>query len=1134
MPIATSKRSAYEFLSDEDDKDDISIASSIDDEEENDDDEEDEEEDLEMDEDGTVKVELGSILPPADPEVEDEEEVLGREGLELGPNEQPFQPGSIVRIKVNNFVTYSQVEVFPGPNLNMVIGPNGTGKSTIVCAVCLGLGWGPGHLGRAKDISEFVKHGAQEARIEIELQGQRGSRNPIIVRRIIREGNASSFTLDGKPISNGKLLKFTRSYSIQIDNLCQFLPQDRVVEFAGLNPIDLMRETQRAAAPPKVLENHENLKKLGKRLKEISNDFESDRATLKSMEDRQAALQQDVERLRERQEVMQKIELLEKARPFIAYTAARKKSNEAKEAFRKSQGELEELKNQVQPMTDAPKIKKRYRDLLDGCVRERKTLVEKKEEEMTRFKDRVLAKYDDEKKKIGDKREAERDAEKGRREAVSKLKARIEKVKKSLENEPPEINLHEFNQRLAEKRRDIRQCWTQAEEKKSEIMPKIDQANRIKTQITRAQTELEDLETATGQRERLLRNMSPDTFRAWHYYKSHKDEFEAEIFGPPVLTCSIKDPKYADVVETLIGINDKKSFVCQTRADYLKFVNACFGKGMGLADVTIRDYSTSRAPTLAHQPGGPIKAEELARYGFDGYALDYMEGPEPVLNMLCNEAGIHRTPISLKDFTPAQNKQMEETNIVQWIAGRTSYRIIRRREYNASSIRLGDIRPATVFKTQQVDQSLKIEIERKISELEEELASVEEEKIAKEREHREIKAMHETLKKEAKDIEGEKTSRQQEVAKFNKMKATLGPLEEDLKLKSVGSEEYKERIRELSNKLVELAVKKAKDALQYGRIIKELVDLHQDLMEAQLRLAEAQSDVDILEKRIEETKTRLENKKQEVSEQAKSMKAKCKRLFHEFTEAEKQIITGFPETKSGEDIDHDIEIETARLSLLHEGNPNAIKQYEDRQAKITALTEKIAKTERKLQELQDAIQELREAWEPKIDILVAKISTAFTKSFEKIGCAGEVKVHKEEDFDKWAVHILVKFRANERLQILNNQRQSGGERAVSTVFYLMALQSLARSPFRVVDEINQGMDPRNERLVHHRMVNIACQEYTSQYFLITPKLLPDLMYHPRMKIHCINSGDWIDAGSVLDNTKYLKIGQALKARGALF
>jgi ATPase subunit of ABC transporter with duplicated ATPase domains len=53
------------------------------------------------------------------------------------------QPGAIVRVKLTNFVTYTLAEFFPGPNLNMVIGPNGTGKSTLVCAICLGLGWGP-------------------------------------------------------------------------------------------------------------------------------------------------------------------------------------------------------------------------------------------------------------------------------------------------------------------------------------------------------------------------------------------------------------------------------------------------------------------------------------------------------------------------------------------------------------------------------------------------------------------------------------------------------------------------------------------------------------------------------------------------------------------------------------------------------------------------------------------------------------------------------------------------------------------------------------------------------------------------------------------------------------------------------
>lgn len=59
----------------------------------------------------------------------------------IGPG--GYKPGAIVRIKVTNFVTYTSAEFFPGPKLNMVIGPNGTGKSTLVCAICLGLGWGP-------------------------------------------------------------------------------------------------------------------------------------------------------------------------------------------------------------------------------------------------------------------------------------------------------------------------------------------------------------------------------------------------------------------------------------------------------------------------------------------------------------------------------------------------------------------------------------------------------------------------------------------------------------------------------------------------------------------------------------------------------------------------------------------------------------------------------------------------------------------------------------------------------------------------------------------------------------------------------------------------------------------------------
>ncbi len=41
---------------------------------------------------------------------------------------------------MKNFLTYDDAEVFPGPHLNMLIGPNGTGKSSLVAAIIVGVG----------------------------------------------------------------------------------------------------------------------------------------------------------------------------------------------------------------------------------------------------------------------------------------------------------------------------------------------------------------------------------------------------------------------------------------------------------------------------------------------------------------------------------------------------------------------------------------------------------------------------------------------------------------------------------------------------------------------------------------------------------------------------------------------------------------------------------------------------------------------------------------------------------------------------------------------------------------------------------------------------------------------------------
>lgn len=60
--------------------------------------------------------------------------------------------------------------------------------------------------------------------------------------------------------------------------------------------------------------------------------------------------------------------------------------------------------------------------------------------------------------------------------------------------------------------------------------------------------------------------------------------------------------------------------------------------------------------------------------------------------------------------------------------------------------------------------------------------------------------------------------------------------------------------------------------------------------------------------------------------------------------------------------------------------------------------------------------------------------------------------------------------------------------------HVCLLQGVTVTPFRVVDEINQGMDPSNERKVFEQLVTASCKEGTPQCFLLTPKLLPDLPF----------------------------------------
>jgi len=102
---------------------------------------------------------------------------------------------------------------------------------------------------------------------------------------------------------------------------------------------------------------------------------------------------------------------------------------------------------------------------------------------------------------------------------------------------------------------------------------------------------------------------------------------------------------------------------------------------------------------------------------------------------------------------------------------------------------------------------------------------------------------------------------------------------------------------------------------------------------------------------------------------------------------------------------------------------------------------------------------------------------------------------------------------------------------VSTMLYLISLQDLTSCPFRLVDEINQGMDPINERMIFQQIVDSASTAGKPQYFLITPKLLPDLTYTSKTTVFTVCNGPWQLSQSEWTVDQFLLTSQPTEANG---
>lgn len=1100
------------------------------------DDDEEEDEDEEQDVKPKVKAELKQGSPdyddydaPSTIQLNPEDNAAMRDGL-------GYLPGSIVRVALSNFVTYESVEFFPGPHLNMIIGPNGTGKSTIVCAIALGLGWKPGVLGRAKDVASYVKQGTDKGWIEIELKAPLGQNRNIVIKRFIeRDSNSSDWHINGKKATAKDVQAAVGQFDVSLDNLCCFLPQDRVADFARLDPASLLVETQRAAGHKDLSKWHGQLIEWDKRYRDLNETIKVEKEHRLNLEQRNAVAERDVTRYEQRRRIKEEVEMLQLQIPFAQYKIAKEKYDELKTLRNEKKQERDALRKVNQP------LEAKVQDLKDkkSKLEHRRNKAQEQVNITARDIHRVeqhIEQIDGETNDLQSTLENLKDREKEQQKLIASLKNQVAQLTAKVQEEPEQADTADIDMQ-------IRKCRTAVREAEGRIRELKDQRDEIGTEVNDVRRTQDDtlakLKRLDDARSRRLDALKSADFACWKavmWLRENQNQFQKKVYEPVLLEINVPDSRYVAPVESCLNFTVLKTFFCQTRADYDLLTSQLVDK----QNLRINVSENEGGATLPQlEDKRPLTLEQIRSMGFDDYIANLIEGPEPMLDWLCSKHFLHLIPVSLNDSSVNAEQVERNGNIKRYIAGRSNHTIT----FSAYGSKLAqtlsrDINQPRIL-GQSTNQGEKDALERKMQDIAAELKDAERrvgelnEQIQAEKDKIESKNEART------ELEGQRADAQQARKMWEKTKIELTSKRNRLEgeLNRPSSQQERKRI---DRKISDLTNKRAKLALEIRDLLLKQVDhkgaqdiaqlselQHEGNYQAWKSLLQSKDAIyKGAEKALHEAQDRFEEAKQEAKSCGQTAQAKIddarEELSTKFEQLQKELEAAGEEMPPLRELEQTLIAKQDALNMATGVPTSVIEKYNRQKAEIDGLGESIAVKVRDAEKLNDKITETRGKWYPALKSLVSSVSTKFSASFDRIGCAGEVlvKENSEGKYEEWGIEIRVKFREHESLQTLTGQRQSGGERSLSTILYLMSLTELSRSPFSLVDEINQGMDQRAERAVHDQMVEVTCKANSSQYFLITPKLLPDLKYHERMKVLIVNNGEWLP--EKLELRKYVK------------
>ncbi|XP_065844631.1 structural maintenance of chromosomes protein 6-like [Oscarella lobularis] len=1017
------------------------------------------------------------------------------------------QNGIIERLEVKNFMCHRFLELELHPQVNFIIGKNGSGKSAVMTAVMIGLGSSAVTTSRGQSLKCFVKNGERTAVVTIQLrnsssdpfQKEKYGKSIIVERRIYSDNRPGTFTImsaNRKIVSKKKedLQRALDHFGLMVENPVCLLTQDTSRNYLhSSSPKDKYKLFMKAT----------QLETLNLDYKLILENVAIQEETLETKKKGLPRLEREVVQLEDRvkslDELDQMVERCQKVKHELAWAYVRDQEKDVE----KQVGTVEKLESKE------PEFIEKIDDLK---VKESEALsahevVESELEVMTRELESVAeekAKTKEEEKKRKDAyRQVDREVSQFRRDIRDaegdKIKAE-EKIREmemlasrdfKAEKEARENRIGELRQEIsscteegqslsAQKRR-LDDTLTELNGNIYQLRPKIDDKRRL---INRHETELRSLEQNRANELRVYGSWAESVVQDI----SRETGFRKKPKGPIGRYLKLKESRWAAGLEEALG-DLVYSFCCESGHDYQLLQRIISRRCQGKRpSIIIQKFQNEAYNIRANLPQCREKT-----------FLDVVQCTDPVVfNVIVDQKAVDQM-LFIEDATRAQRVMHQEKPR----GAKVAFTVQRDQVYGGSTNRFYSGRdvPAKVLH-QSVETRIAM-VRDELRRVNDELRQLMEQKHAVEREKRDAEDAKRRCLQQCHQNENQMNRMKEELCQLELVEDEEGP--SDLAALRSHVEEIEMAILTLTQESTAKESERdmrAEEREAQRRRVNDVMKKVDDLMEAMESKKNdeeaALSELETIRAQLERVRTRHQRLKDKIDEEKGTLANRREQLEELIAKANRICSDRIESDKTPDQLKRDVS--RIEASIRHreqtQGNREEIlRRCFDARKAYKTTKKNILATERYLEKMNEVMELRRKNFARFRKSLAYRAQTVFTLMASQRNYTG----HMRFDHKKKEIILTVSTVEEDRSGTADMRALSGGERSFTTVCFVVSLWVVLDSPIHILDEFDIFMDMVNRRVSMRMLVTAAQDNSSKQHIFLSPQDMSAFIGGPGVK-----------------------------------